>query len=165
MLKKRKRGMFNWFNKHREGILYLVFGVLTTLVNFLVFLLFSWVLDESFYLVSNLIAWVAAVIFAFVVNKIFVFNEKSWRGARLLREIGEFVGARVFSLAVEEVGLVILVDLSPLGDFSAAMLGFNITGQIIAKLILAVAVIVMNYFFSKFIIFKKDNEGDGNAEK
>ncbi|MBQ9805073.1 MAG: GtrA family protein [Clostridia bacterium] len=147
-----------FFKKHRESLLYLLFGGLTTLVNLVVFLLCGALIGETLYLLSNLIAWVAAVVFAFVVNKIIVFRARSCEKATLAREIVEFVGARVFSFGLEELGLFLLVDVLPLGKFSVVLLGFTVTGQLIAKLILAVVVVILNYFFSKFIIFKKAKE-------
>ena len=141
-------------NNKKEAILYLFFGGLTTLVNLIAFILVGFLLGENLYLVSNLIAWVVAVIFAFVVNKIFVFNSKDTERGTLVREISEFLAARIFSFAVEEIGLLLLV-ISPLGALSFDLLGFTVTGQLIAKIILAIVVIIMNYFFSKFIIFKK----------
>ena len=147
-----------FFKKHRESLLYLLFGGLTTLVNLVVFLLFEAILGKDRYLLSNLVAWIAAVVFAFVVNKIIVFRARSGKAVTLLREIVEFLGARVFSLGIEELGLFLLVGVLPLGKFSATFLGLSVTGALIAKLILAVIVVILNYFFSKFIIFKKKEQ-------
>ena len=66
--------------KYRELLLYLIFGVLTTLVNFLTYWIFTKILGEELYLINNAIAWVVGVIFAFVTNKLFVFESKSWKG-------------------------------------------------------------------------------------
>mgnify|MGYP003435033057 CR=1 FL=1 len=63
--------------KYKELLLYLIFGVLTTAVNFLAFWVFTKILGEELYLINNAIAWVVGVIFAFVTNKIFVFESKS----------------------------------------------------------------------------------------
>ena len=146
------------FLKYKEIIVYLVFGVLTTLVNFVAYFLFGLVISEELYLVTNIIAWAIAVAFAYVTNKLFVFTSKSFAPRVLVREIPEFVGARVFSLGVEELGLWLLVDICGLSGVSFTLLGLTFTGSFIAKVILAVVVIIMNYFFSKFIIFKKKEE-------
>lgn len=139
----------------KEIINYIIFGVLTTVVNFAVFWLFNRLLGKNFYLLSNVIAWIVAVAFAYVTNRIWVFqsNVKSAKG--VLKEIGEFFLSRLFSLVVEEAGLLIIVDLLKFKVFSFDLFSFNVTGEMIAKVILAVVVVILNYIFSKFIIFKK----------
>lgn len=141
--------------KYKELLLYLVFGVLTTLVNLLTFWVFTKLLGEELYLINNAIAWVVGVIFAFITNKLFVFESKSWKSKTAGKEFVEFVGARLFSFGVEEGGLWLFVDALGFGEKSLTILGITITGQIIAKIALAVIVVILNYFFSKFIIFKK----------
>ena len=141
-------------NKHREIIVYLIFGVLTTAVNLATFYLMETVTDIS-YLINNGIAWVVGVIFAFVTNKIFVFQSKSWKPSVAGKEAAEFLGARLFSFGVEEVGLWLLVDIIGLASFSKVIFGFAISGELIAKVILAIVVVILNYIFSKLVIFKK----------
>lgn len=150
----------------KEIVSYVFFGVLTTVVNLAVFYLtkklfaaigwngfFNTIVPEdskivelfsggSEYLDANLIAWVAGVIFAFVTNKLFVFESKSWKPSVAGKEFTGFVGARVFSLVVEMLGMFVMVTL----------LTWN---ELIAKLIVGVIVIIMNYIFSKLLIFKK----------
>lgn len=135
------------YKAHKEGILYLIFGGLTTLISILSFWLFSLMLGEEKYLLSNFLSWVLAVIFAFVTNKTLVFGSKKTDRSTLLREGLEFLGARVFSLGLEEGGLWLLLDA-----FGMAHLP---SGDLIAKVIMSVIVILVNYFLSKFIIFKK----------
>ena len=143
------------YEKHRELIVYFVFGVLTTAVNLITFYtLESLFGTENSYLYNNVIAWVVAVAFAYVTNKLVVFESKSWVPSVVLKEAAEFVGARLFSLGVEEAGLWLFVELLSFGAVSIKILGFNLTGGFIAKVILAVIVVILNYFFSKFIIFK-----------
>ena len=128
------------YEKYRSTIMYLVFGVLTTVVNFIVYApLFNFVHWPA--AVCNGIAWVAAVAFAYVTNKLFVFESKSW-GSGVLGELLRFVGSRVASGAVETVSLLLTVDI----------LGWN--GNIM-KLLLAVFVIVFNYILSRFFVFRK----------
>jgi len=98
------------YKAHKEGILYLIFGGLTTLISILSFWLFSLMLGEERYLLSNFLSWVLAVIFAFVTNKTLVFGSKKTDKSTLLREGLEFLGARVFSLGLEEGGLWLLLD-------------------------------------------------------
>ena len=142
--------------KYKEILLYLIFGVLTTAVSILSFWLFSLFIPERLYLITNVISWVIAVIFAFVTNKLFVFESKKWGKDELSSEIPKFLGARVFSLVIEELGLILFIDVLGFKEISKIILGFKITGELIAKVIMAVIVIVLNYFFSKFMIFKKN---------
>lgn len=83
------------------------------------------------------------------------FESKSWNIKIVAREVLEFFAARLFSFGVEEGGLWLFVDILGMGAYSFTLLGFEITGQLIAKVILAVIVVILNYFFSKFIIFAK----------
>ncbi len=146
--------------KYREGILYILFGGLTTLVNFAVLKLCNMALGEEIYLVSNVIAWLASVIFAYVTNKLFVFESKSWAPRLIAREMISFAGARVLSLGLEEVGLWILVDLCHMDRLTWTVFSIDIGGIMIAKLILAVVVVILNYIFSKLFIFKKNRSQD-----
>ena len=138
-------------------IVYLIFGVLTTAVNFVSF----WILekicgsDGKTYLLTNAAAWLTAVVFAYVTNKIFVFESKNLTAKELFKEAGEFLFARVFSFAVEEVGMWLLVDIAGMQKLLFTVFGVEITGHLISKFILAVIVVVLNYVFSKFLIFKK----------
>lgn len=148
----------NIFKKivNKETILYIVFGVLTTLVNFASFKLFDMLLGTKLYLVTNVIAWVIAVAFAYVTNKLFVFESKSWALPVISREIPSFVVARLFSLGVEEAGLIFFVSLLKFGEksFTIPLINFELSGTMTAKIILAVVVVILNYFFSKLVIFK-----------
>lgn len=141
--------------KYKELITYVIFGGLTTLVNFVAFYVVTQILGEELYLINNAIAWVVSVVFAYVTNKLFVFESKSWNLKLVAKESVEFVGARVFSFLIEEGGMLLFVSVLGFGEISFNIFGFTITGQLIAKLILAVIVVIMNYFFSKFIIFRK----------
>lgn len=128
-------------SKYWDVLIYLVFGVLTTIVNYLVYLPLYNVLEFSA-AVSNSIAWAVAVGFAFLTNKPFVFRSHDWSMKTVLPELTKFVGCRVASGAAETVILLVTVDL----------LGWN--GNI-WKLLTNVLVVVMNYFASKFLVFKK----------
>ena len=141
--------------KYKELITYVIFGGLTTLVNFVAFYVVTQILGEELYLLNNAIAWVVSVVFAYVTNKLFVFESKSWNLKLVAKESVEFIGARIFSFLIEEGGMLLFVSVLGFGEISFNIFGFTITGQLIAKLILAVVVVIMNYFFSKFIIFRK----------
>lgn len=144
--------------KYKELILYIVFGGLTTAVNFVAFWICGRFLGEDLYLVSNAIAWFISVVFAYITNKLFVFEAKDFSLKVLIKEILAFFGARIFSFGVEEGGLWLMIDLLKFGEFSINVFGFEIGGQLIAKLVLAVVVVILNYFASKFVIFKKKNK-------
>lgn len=150
------------YKKYEEVILYVLFGGLTTVVNFISFWLFSKLFGEKVYLLNNVIAWFISVVFAYVTNKLWVFESKSWEGKVLLKEIPSFFAARLFSLGVEEAGLWLFVDMLHFGDKKFEVFGFEFGGQLIAKVVLAVIVVILNYFFSKFVIFakKKKNKED-----
>lgn len=127
--------------KYWDVLTYLVFGVLTTVVNYIVYLPVYNLLGASAAL-SNAIAWVVAVAFAYLTNKPFVFKSHDWSLKTVLPELGKFVGCRVASGAAETLILLVTVDL----------IGWN--GNI-WKLVTSVLVVVLNYFASKFLVFKK----------
>ena len=141
--------------KYKELIIYVIFGGLTTVVNLAVFTLCGMALGDDKYLISNVIAWFAAVVFAYVTNKLWVFESKSWNIKVLLKEVPSFFAARVLSFVIEEVGLFVFVDLLSFNELSIRILSFEIGGELIAKAVLAVVVVVLNYIFSKLVIFKK----------
>lgn len=133
--------------KHKELVLYVVFGALTTLVNYLVYYplvnLPSMAGSEGWWtLVVNVIAWVAAVAFAYVTNKFFVFKSNDRSRKTVIKELVLFVGARVASLLIEEAILAVFVTA----------LGFNKNA---VKLIASILTVIINYFFSKLVIFAK----------
>ena len=142
---------------NRETVLYIIFGVATTVVNYVVFhLLYNVLWRQENSLVANAAAFVAAVIFAFVVNKIFVFESKSWSLIALKREIPAFLASRIGSFGIEEAGLFFCEKVLKLGGvlaFTIAGVGFDwIT---IVKVALSFVVVALNYVFCKLFVFKK----------
>lgn len=127
--------------KHWDMVSYLFFGVLTTVVNYLVYLPLYNLLGISA-AVSNIIAWVAAVVFAYVTNKPFVFKSHDWSMKTVLPELGKFVGCRAASGGLETVLILLTVDI----------LGWN--GNL-WKLIISVLVVILNYVSSKLLVFRK----------
>lgn len=146
--------------KYKELIVYVVFGAATTLVNLATFKVFNIILGKELYLVSNVIAWFASVIFAYITNKIWVFESRSWQVKVLFKEITSFFAARVLSFAIEEAGLFVFVNLLGFDtfEFIVPIVGIKIGGHMIAKIALSVIVVILNYFFSKLFIFKKKKE-------
>lgn len=127
--------------RYREVLVYLVFGVLTTVVNYLVYLPCYNLLGISA-AVSNVIAWVFAVAFAFVTNKPFVFRSHDWSRKTLIPELTKFVSCRIASGAAESLILLVTVDI----------LHWN--GNL-WKLLTSVLVVVLNYIGSKVLVFRK----------
>ena len=127
---------------------------MTTLVNYVVFFVCLRLLNIN-YLISNVVSWVFAVMFAYITNKLWVFESKSWQGKTVIKELLGFVGARLFSLGVEELGLWLLIDILHMGALRLSILSLDINGNMIAKVIMQIVVIILNYVFSKLVVFKK----------
>ncbi|MBQ6830319.1 MAG: GtrA family protein [Clostridia bacterium] len=140
------------WGKYKEVLLYLIFGVATTAVNFVIYSLLVKLLHCNMTL-SNTVAWLGAVIFAFVTNKLFVFESKRFDLAVLAKEILSFFGARILSGVIEIVLPEQLVNLG----LDATIFGID---GLVAKALVSVIVIVLNYVFSKLFIFKKKKEND-----
>ena len=142
---------------NRETILYIVFGVATTVVNYIVFhILYNVLWHQNHSLAANAAAFVAAVIFAFVVNKLFVFESRSWDAATLKREIPSFLGARIGSFGIEEAGLFLAEKVFKLGGVIAISIGDTAFDWItVVKVALAFVVVALNYVFCKLFVFKK----------
>ncbi len=127
--------------KHWDIVIYLVFGALTTVVNYMIYLPCYNLLGLSAAL-SNGIAWAGAVAFAYLTNKPFVFKSHDWSARTVLPELGKFVSCRVGSGLMETAVLFVTVDL----------LSWN--GNIL-KLLVSVLVVIVNYLGSKLLVFKK----------
>ena len=132
-----------------EAIRYIIIGVCTTLVNFLVFTLLNYLFGfgemekEVAVTVSNVISVVTSILFAYVANKLIVFRSHCASFSLLLLEFIKFVGARAVTLLVEVGGVFVMFNL------------MNIN-ETVAKLITQVIVIIGNYFISKLLVFKKN---------
>ena len=142
---------------NRETVLYIIFGVATTVVNYVVFhLLYNVLWHQRNSLTANAAAFVAAVIFAFVVNKLFVFESRSWNADTLKREIPSFLAARIGSFGIEEAGLFVAEKVFRLGGIVAVTVGsLSLDWITVIKVALAFVVVALNYVFCKLIVFKK----------
>ncbi len=127
--------------KYWDIISYLFFGVLTTAINYVVYLPCYNLLGLSA-AVSNAIAWVVAVAFAYLTNKPFVFKSHDWSMKTVVPELTKFVACRVGSGVLETGLLLVCVDL----------LGWD--GNVM-KLVTSVLVVILNYIGSKLLVFKK----------
>lgn len=135
-----------------ETISYLFFGVLTTVVNYTIFVVGLSLAGEKEVLIVNMNAFIGATIFAYITNKLFVFNSVGWKIKQIVMELGKFVGARVFSLVIEQLGLYIATEHFNVGEYFV----LSINGVVITKVVLSFVAVLLNYFASKFIIFKKE---------
>ncbi len=127
--------------KHYDILSYLFFGALTTAVNYLIYLPCYNYFGFSAG-VSNMIAWVFAVAFAFLTNKPFVFKSHDWAAKVVLPELGKFLGCRISSGVLETAILFVTVDL------------LCWDGNIL-KVVTSVLVVILNYFGSKLLVFRK----------
>lgn len=130
--------LLNLYKKYKEIINYLIFGGLTTLISIVTYAIFTKVFHID-YLISNILSWIIAVLFAYVTNKIFVFESKSKKN---IKEITSFFFFRVVSLIMEMIILYVFVDMLHIDD-------------LVTKIIAQIIVIVSNYVFSKVFVFKK----------
>ena len=145
------------FKKHKEIIMYLIFGVLTTVVSWGSYALFEIVLGTVIFnnivlsAIANILSWIVAVLFAYITNKLWVFESKSFKKDVVLKEFAAFVGSRLLSGVVEWAGVPLLM----LVGLNQAI--FGIEGML-AKVIISVVVVILNYILSKLLVFKKKKE-------
>ena len=129
----------------RELFLYGIVGVTTTLVNLALY----WVFTRSMgmpYLAATFLAFALSTVYAFFTNKIFVFESKSWRPAVLRREAVSFFSARAVSCVLDFAVMAVGVHFFPTWDF-------------LIKVLDNILVIILNYLFSKFLVFRKESSG------
>ena len=122
----------------KEIISYLIFGVLTTVVNIVVYFICSWFFGIQ-YIISNILAWFFSVLFAYITNRNWVFES---RNTNILKEAILFFGGRLFSGIVDTLLMILFIDILVIDD-------------LISKTTIAIIVIILNYIFSKLIVFTK----------
>lgn len=123
--------------KYKEVIMYLIFGVLTTVVNIVVYYMMADMLQVH-YMISNIVAWFLSVLFAYITNRKYVFESMS---NEIIKEMVSFFGARLATGIMDMAFMWIFVGLGLLPDF-------------VAKVITNVIVIIANYILSKLVVFK-----------
>lgn len=156
------------FFKYKEIIMYLIMGGGTTAVNWIVYSLsimflhpgkdLSTFLTNSFGLhfsvdtinvfIANIISWILAITFAYITNKLFVFESYSWEPKFVLKELGLFLSARIITGLIEIFGVPFFVHLG----FTQTI--FGLEGSV-CKITISFLIVLLNYIFSKLIIFKK----------
>lgn len=143
--------MIKLLKSHKSIVLYIFFGGITTLINILVYMISYQILGISNVL-SNILAWILSVLFAFVSNKLWVFGSKSKNREIVLNEFLKFVGGRLTTGFLDLLIMYICVDL--------------LAGPaLLFKIISNVVVIILNYIISKMLVFKQNNiRHNGNEE-
>ncbi|UYO35526.1 GtrA family protein [Bacillus zhangzhouensis] len=139
-----KKDMYSLFQKYREVVMYLVMGVCTTIVNIVSFYLFIEMFSMD-YKTATVVSWVFAVLFAYITNKKYVFQQKARDKKSLMRELSSFFSVRLMSLGVD-LGLMILF---------VSQMALNETA---AKILVNFVIVVVNYAASKWFVFKKTKE-------
>lgn len=142
------------YSKYREQVWYLIFGILTTIINYFSFWLFITLLGCRFAPWANAAAFVLATAFAFVTNKRWVFRSPCWSRETVAHEAAAFTGSRLFSFGVEEAGLVFCMAALPLDQW----LFWGLSGTMMVKIMLSFVAVLLNYIFSKWLVFRKGSD-------
>lgn len=127
----------NLYKKYKEIIDYVIVGALTTFVSIASYWVLRLIINN--YMINTIISWICAVLFAFFANRKYVFRSKS---EKIFDEFSKFVGCRLLTLGMEIVLMYVFVSLFKINDM-------------IAKIILQVIILILNYVFSKFFVFVK----------
>jgi putative flippase GtrA len=148
--------------KYEEMISYLFWGVMTTIISWGTYSIFATIFKNQIsvinlfgvqmsvvVLISNVLSWIFAFLFAFVSNKLWVFRSKSWKLDVCVPEFAKFFSARAVTGVLEIVSVPLLVSVGLNQEI------FGVEGMV-AKILVSVAVVVLNYVFSKLFIFKKE---------
>lgn len=172
------------FNKHREIIMYCVFGVTTTVINWFVYSVCERSLSSfnvtnpaivrfitgiveatgkntdvntfAVMVISNVIAWIIAVAVAFVTNKLWVFDSRSWERSLVRKEAVTFIGGRILTGILDIISVPALVSLG----FNTRLFGVD---GLPAKIVVSVAIVILNYILSKFVSFRGPDSGNEKA--
>ena len=129
----------------RETVSYFIFGVLTTLVDWISYAVFRY--GGMNYRLATICCQAAAILFAYITNKIWVFQSYNFRPVYLLKEMASFFSCRILTAVFTYVAMVVMVD------------GIGIRQDMICKIVVSGISLVMNYIFSKVFIFKKKPTG------
>ena len=133
----------NLWLRYKELFFYAVFGVGATVINIVSYRVLANTFGKKYFLIANIIAWILAFIFAFITNKLFVFESKSWEAQIAMKEFVGFLSARLATGVLDTVLMWLFVSIISLDDT-------------LSKIIINILVIIINYIASKFFIFKKE---------
>lgn len=136
---------------NRETIAYIICGGLTTLINILVFGAMNRTIGESNIIWSETIAFIIATLFAYITNKYFVFRQKNTSTKAVIQQILTFFTGRIISYGIDLILMIGAKDILHAGSIEI----LHINGLTIAKIPVATIVIIINYIFSKIIVFHK----------
>ena len=128
-------------NIKKEAISYIIFGVLTTAINMICYAGLTKLLGMDYKLATTL-AWMISVIFAFITNKLYVFNSRNKDFTAVIKEFASFIFFRLLSYFLDLLTMILCVEVLKIDDF-------------IAKIAANILVIALNYFASKYVIFKR----------
>jgi putative flippase GtrA len=129
-------------NSQKEIVSYVLFGVLTTLVNIFSYILLTNVLQFS-YPIAVSIAWFVSVLFAYYTNRQYVFSVKGT--TKLWKEVTSFFMFRLASYFLDIILMVVLIEVFLIDD-------------LLSKIIVNVLIVILNYLASKFVVFKKKED-------
>ena len=133
----------NLWLRYKELFFYAVFGVGATVINIVSYSVLANAFGKKYFLIANIIAWILVFIFAFITNKLFVFESKSWEAQIAMKEFVGFLSARLATGILDTVLMWLFVSVISLDDT-------------LSKIIINILVIIINYIASKFFIFKKE---------
>ena len=120
----------------KELVSYVIFGAFTTLINIAVYLLLTDIFHIN-YIIANIMAWFVSVMFAYVTNRIWVFESDN---ENVAKEVFLFYGGRIFTVVVDTLLMILFIDVLSIGNF-------------VSKITVSIIVIILNYLFSKWIVF------------
>lgn len=145
-MENKEAGLKALYRKYKELISYVIFGGVTTLVNWVSYSICESVFGLSLRL-SGVISWIVAVLVAFVTNKLWVFDSKSWAPVTVMKEFVTFIGGRILTGVIEIEAVPHLVDWG----FDTTLFGVE---GLPAKILISIVVVILNYILSKFISFR-----------
>lgn len=178
---KQARHPKNWktlYKEHKEIVNYIIFGVGTTIVSYIAYYLFRWLFPDAksvpgflnwvfnltavFGKESNttlpvFLSWICSVTFAYITNRIWVFESKAKGFLNVTREVLSFAAARILTLLIDILIMFLLVDLPQISNPWYELL--------VAKTVSSVFVLVLNYVFSKLFVFRKKKSAEAAAEE
>lgn len=137
----KRMNIIKYKKKKPEAFKYLVVGGCTTAISYFLFVVCDWLGKSTLF--SQNFSFFFSVTIAYILNKVFVFENKNWSVFNILKEFSIFVFARIFSFVAETIFILVTVD----------KFGMN---SLLSKFIATIFVIVCNYFVSKKIVFKKN---------
>lgn len=145
-MKKYIKKSIEQYQNHKQIILYLFFGICTTAINTVCYgVLYELLHVDN--IPSTILAWLAAVVFAFITNKVYVFESKRTTASERLREFVSFFGCRIMTGMLDVVIMVVAVD-------------YMKWNSLIWKLISNIIVTIINYVASKFLVFKNGSKNE-----